>query len=90
MFGLGISEIIIILLAVGILLFGSNKIVDLARSMGRFTGEFKKGKRDIENEITKAEQENMGGAPVSENDQALTQEDSSTEEVGDTQDKSRS
>ena len=55
MFGLGIPEIIIILLAVGVLLFGSKKIVELARSMGRFTGEFKKGKRDIESEIKKAE-----------------------------------
>lgn len=57
MFGLGIPEIIIILLAVGILLFGSKKIIELARSMGRFTGEFKKGKREIENEIRQAEGE---------------------------------
>ncbi len=55
MFGLGIPEIIIILLAIGILLFGSKKIIELARSMGRFTGEFKKGKRDIESEIKSAE-----------------------------------
>jgi len=53
MFGLGITEIIIILLAIGILLFGSKKITELARSMGRFTGEFKKGKRDMEEEIKK-------------------------------------
>ncbi len=57
MFGLGIPEIIIILLAIGILLFGSKKITELARSMGRFTGEFKKGKHDIEAEIKNAETE---------------------------------
>jgi len=57
MFGLGIPEIVIILLAVGILLFGSKKIVEMARSMGRFTGEFKKGKRDIETEMKNAEHE---------------------------------
>ena len=57
MFGLGIPEIIIILLAIGILLFGSKKIVELARSMGRFTGEFKKGKHDIESEIKNAEKD---------------------------------
>jgi sec-independent protein translocase protein TatA len=55
MFGLGIPEVIIILLAIGILLFGSKKIIELARSMGRFTGEFKKGKKEIESEIKKAE-----------------------------------
>jgi sec-independent protein translocase protein TatA len=55
MFGLGIPEIIIILLAIGIFLFGSKKIIELARSMGRFTGEFKKGKQDIEAEIKSAE-----------------------------------
>ncbi len=57
MFGLGVPEIIIILLAVGILLFGNKKIIELARSLGRFSGEFKKGKLEIENEINKAEGE---------------------------------
>ena len=57
MFGLGITEVVIILLAVGILLFGSKKIVELARSLGRFSGEFKKGKRDIEAEMKKSEKE---------------------------------
>lgn len=65
MFGLGIPEIIIILLAVGVLLFGSKKIIEVARSMGRFTGEFKKGKRDIEAEIKKT-QENVMQEPSAE------------------------
>lgn len=51
MFGLGIPEIILILLAVGILFFGSKKILELSRSMGRVSGEFKKGRSDIEKEI---------------------------------------
>lgn len=59
MFGLGIPEIIVIVLAVGILLFGSKKIVELARSMGRFTGEFKKGKREVEAEIRRAEKDTL-------------------------------
>ena len=66
MFGLGIPEIIIILLAIGILLFGSKKIIELARSMGRFTGEFKKGKREIEAEIKSAEKETVQSAPAVE------------------------
>ncbi len=64
MFGLGIPEIIIILLAIGILLFGSKKIIELARSMGRFTGEFKKGKSDIEAEMKKSETDAIQEAPV--------------------------
>lgn len=51
MFGLGLPEIIVILLAIGILLFGGKKIVELARSMGRVSGEFKKGKQEIEKEL---------------------------------------
>ncbi len=51
MFGLGLPEILIIAVAIGILLFGSKKIVEIARSLGRFSGEFKKGKQDIEREL---------------------------------------
>jgi sec-independent protein translocase protein TatA len=54
MFGLGLPEIIILLLVFVMLFFGNGKIVDLARSLGRFTGEFKKGKIEIENEIREA------------------------------------
>jgi len=66
MFGLGITEIIIILLAVGILLFGSKKIIELARSMGRFTGEFKKGKKEIEAEIKSAEEDTIQSSSTGE------------------------
>jgi sec-independent protein translocase protein TatA len=54
MFGLGLPEIIILLLVFVMFFFGSGKIVDLAKSLGRFTGEFKKGKIEIENEIREA------------------------------------
>lgn len=59
MFGLQLPEIVLILLVVGILFFGSEKITDFARSMGRASGEFKKGKQDIENELKKSEDEAM-------------------------------
>lgn len=53
MFGLGIPEIIVIVLVFGLLFFGSGKITDFARSLGRFTGEFKKGKAEIDQELRK-------------------------------------
>lgn len=44
-------EIIIIALVVAILFFGSGKITEFAKSLGRVTGEFKKGKREVEEEL---------------------------------------
>jgi len=49
--GLGLPEIVIIILAVAILLFGGKKIVELSRSMGRASGEFKKAKMEVEREL---------------------------------------
>lgn len=47
--GLGWSEIVVILLVV-LLLFGSKRIPELARAMGRASHEFKKAKASIINE----------------------------------------
>ncbi len=57
MFGLGLPEIVIILIALAIFFFGGEKISDLARGLGRATGEFKKGKAEVEKEIKKVEKE---------------------------------
>lgn len=43
--GLGVPELLIILV-IFLLLFGANKIPQLARSMGKGIGEFKKGMRE--------------------------------------------
>lgn len=46
-------EIVIIVVVLGIIFFGSNKITDLAKSAGRFSGEYKKGKAEMEGELNK-------------------------------------
>jgi sec-independent protein translocase protein TatA len=54
MFGnLGAGEIILILLVI-LLLFGAKKIPELARGLGKGMSEFKKGLKDVENEIKDA------------------------------------
>ena len=50
MFGLGTTELLILMLVM-VLLFGSARIPQLARSMGKSITEFKKGMRDVEKEI---------------------------------------
>jgi sec-independent protein translocase protein TatA len=57
MFGLGFPEIAIILVVVVVFFFGGEKISEMARSMGRFTGEFQKGKAEMDKEIKKIEKE---------------------------------
>jgi sec-independent protein translocase protein TatA len=59
MFGIGPTELVLIALAVGILFFGSGKIIDLARSLGRVSGEFKKGKAEVEKELRASEDSAM-------------------------------
>lgn len=51
---LGGWEIPIILIIAALLLFGGGKkIPEIARSIGRATGEFKRGQREVEREIKK-------------------------------------
>ena len=57
MFGLGLPEIAIIALIVVVFFFGGEKLSELARGIGRFTGEFKKGKTEVESELKKAKDE---------------------------------
>ena len=54
--GLGPLELGAIALIV-ILLFGASKLPDLARSMGSATGEFKKGRQEVEEELDEMQDE---------------------------------
>ena len=53
-------ELIILLVIVALLLFGSSKIPEMARNVGRAAGEFKRGKKEVEREM--AEEEAKGAA----------------------------
>lgn len=50
-----IDDWLIIAVVVAILFYGSSKIPQLARSLGRSVGEFKRGRLEVDREI-KAEQ----------------------------------
>jgi TatA/E family protein of Tat protein translocase len=50
---IGISEWLIIL-AVALLLFGSKKLPELARSLGKSVNEFKHGLADVQDQIHKS------------------------------------
>jgi sec-independent protein translocase protein TatA len=62
---LGIGEILIIIMVVAVVFFGVKEIPQLARTLGKVKGEFKKGKMEIEEEIKSAEDKAIGGEETS-------------------------
>jgi len=52
----GGTEVLVILFII-LLLFGSKKLPELSRSLGKSLSEFKKGKADLEKEIRKGQDE---------------------------------
>ena len=56
MFGLGYQELLIILVIV-LVLFGANRLPELARSLGSSVKEFKKGVNEVKNEDVAKEEE---------------------------------
>ena len=53
--GIGAQEILLILLII-LLLFGAKKIPEIARGLGKSMSEFKKGLREVDEEIKKEEE----------------------------------
>ncbi|MCX9026325.1 MAG: twin-arginine translocase TatA/TatE family subunit [Candidatus Methanoperedens sp.] len=58
---IGTSELILILI-VALILFGPTKLPELARSLGKATGEFKKAQMETENELKRLDK------PINERD----------------------
>jgi len=56
-----IDDWLIIAVVAGILFYGSSKLPQLAHSLGRSVGEFKKGRLEVEREL-KAEQAKAAAA----------------------------
>ena len=56
MFGVGPTELIVILLII-LLLFGAKRIPEIAHGLGKGIAEFKKAAKDITNEIEISENE---------------------------------
>ncbi len=62
---IGTQELILVLIA-ALFLFGPTKLPELARSLGKVVGEFKKAQMEAENEIKKREKQ-----PKNENDEKI-------------------
>jgi len=56
-FNIGGQEWIFVIIVLVVLLFGASKIPEMARSIGKATGEFQRGKMEIQKEIDKAQKE---------------------------------
>ena len=73
MFGMGPSELAIIALIIVVFIFGGEKLSGLARGLGRFTGEFKKGKAEVDEEINKIRDEFNSKPNVKRNENRKTE-----------------
>ena len=48
---IGSTEIIILVVVIGVLIFGVKKIPELAKTFGKAKGEFEKGKIEVDKEL---------------------------------------
>ncbi len=81
-FGLPGGPELLIILLIAVLLFGANKLPELARSSGQAMGEFKRGRQDIEDELKRGVEESTeseDGASASTTDSGAEPEIETTE-----------
>ncbi|WP_410765168.1 twin-arginine translocase TatA/TatE family subunit [Haloferax sp. DFSO60] len=71
----GGPELLIVLLIV-VLLFGANKLPQLARSTGQAMGEFRRGREEIEDELKKGAEESEAS---DDDDEESAEADTETE-----------
>jgi sec-independent protein translocase protein TatA len=64
----GGPEVLIVLFLI-LLLFGSKKLPELSRSLGKSLSEFKKGKEDLEQEIRQTQKDVQAEATKSEGEE---------------------
>jgi sec-independent protein translocase protein TatA len=73
-FGIPGGPELLIILFIAILLFGANKLPELARSSGQAMGEFKRGRQELEDELKRGVEDGTddsdlsADAPVSDPD----------------------
>lgn len=58
-----IDDWLIIAVVAGVLFYGSTKIPQLARSLGRSVGEFKRGRLESERDLKAEQAPTPGGSP---------------------------
>ncbi|MCV0429982.1 twin-arginine translocase TatA/TatE family subunit [Nitrosopumilus sp.] len=54
---LGSTEIIILVVVIGVLIFGAKKIPELAKTFGKAKGEFEKGKIEADKDLKEFKEE---------------------------------
>ena len=57
---LGSTEIIILVVVIGVLIFGAKKIPELAKTFGKAKGEFEKGKIEADKDLKEFKEEIEG------------------------------
>ncbi|RLM94493.1 twin-arginine translocase TatA/TatE family subunit [Halobellus sp. Atlit-38R] len=68
----GGPEVLVVLLIL-VLLFGANKIPKLARSTGQAMGEFKRGREEIEDELSQMDDEEADEAETTKSTDTSTE-----------------
>ncbi len=57
---LGTTEIIVLVVVIGVLIFGAKKIPELAKTFGKAKGEFEKGKIQADKDLKEFKEEIEG------------------------------